>query len=305
MVTSLSLLAVWKVLKRAGCRFAVLVPMLVSLSAPPSFANSIVYTGTSVVFSGTAVNGLSGRATFTVDPGNLDVLRVLLENTSGPTMAPSHLLTSFYFNVLSGTITGTPAPLTYQNATGFVYQATLGGSDRAVRYVPPMTSGTAVTYIDPPVLSNLQAFGSRDDTWMFRSGLGLVASSPPLAFGVGTVGNGALTPNNFFGSLVGTRNFGIYRGDIETSNLNNELLVRDSANFEFAGFRNFNLAQVSPHAVFGFGTNPETIISVPEPATLSLAAFGLLAALLAPRWRRDGGPPASVRHPKAAEISGN
>lgn len=307
MVTSLSLLAVWKVLKRAGCRFAVLVPMVVCLSAPPSFG-SIIYTGTSVVASGTAANGLSARATFTVDPGNSDVLRLFLENTSGPTTAPSQLLTSFYFNVLSGTITGSSAPLTYRNATGFVYEARVGGSDRAVKYVPPINSGTAVTYIDPPappVLSNLQAFGSRDDTWMFRSGLGLVASSPPLAFGVGTVGNSALTPNNFNGSIVGGRNFGIYRGDIETANLKDELLVRDSANFEFAGFTSFNLSQVSPHVVFGFGTNPETIISVPEPGTLSLAAFGLLAALLAPRWRRGGGTPTSVRRPKALEICGN
>jgi hypothetical protein len=33
------------------------------------------------------------------------------------------------------------------------------------------------------------------------------------------------------------------------------LLVKDLARFEFAGFGGFNLAQVTPHVVFGFGTN--------------------------------------------------
>ena len=304
MVTSISLLALLKLLARSA-RSIVLLPALALLSAAPSHGG-VIYTGSSVVFSGTAANGLSARATFTVDPGNLNVLRLLLENTSpSVTTSPSQLLTSIYFNVLTGTTTGSPAPLSYQNATGYVYQAIVGGTDRAVKYVPPINSGTAVTYVNPPlppVLSNLQAFNANDDTWQFKSGLSLSASSPPLAFGVGTVGNNALTPNNFSGNIVNGRNFGIYRGDVESANLKDELLVKDSANFEFAGFSMFNLSQVTPHLVFGFGTNPECIISVPEPGTLSLAAFGLFAALITLRRRRSGGPPASVQSTNVLEI---
>lgn len=290
MVTSISLWAVLKFLKRAGCLAAVLLPMCSLLSASPSFG-SVIYTGTSVVFSGTAPSGVSARATFTVDPANSDVLQLLLENTSpSPTAAPSDLLTSVYFNVLSGVTTGTSAPLTYQSASGQVYLALRTMPDKPATYAPPPPPGGTVTYPAVPTLSNLQAFNPGDNTWQFKTGLSLVASQPPLAFGVGTVGNSTLTPNNFNGNIVNGFDFGIYVGDVTTQNLNNTLLVKNSANFAFAGFQDFTLAQVSPHAVFGFGTSPECIISVPEPGTLSLAAFGLLAAILTMR-RRRGSPP--------------
>jgi hypothetical protein len=188
------------------------------------------------------------------------------------------------FNVLTGTTTGAPAPLTYQNATGQVYLTMRSMPDRPASYVPPNT----VTFPNPPQPSNLQAFVANDDTWQFKSGLSLVASSPPLAFGVGTVGNSALSPNNFNGNIVGGFDFGIYVGEVTTQPLDNTLLVKDSARFEFAGFSGFSLGQVSPHAVFGFGTNPDCIISVPEPGTLSLAAFGMLAALATARRLRSG-----------------
>lgn len=297
MVTSIFLFAFFKLLARPA-RVILLLPALAVIAASPSHGG-VIYTGSSVVFSGTAANGLSAKATFTSGTGG--VLRLLLENTTpSPTTSPSQLLTSVYFNVLTGTVTGSAAPLSYQNATGQVYLTNKSGADQAVSYVPPNTVTTPV----PPQPSNLQAFNPNDDTWQFRNGMSLVASQPPLAFGVGTVGNSALTPNNFNGNVVGGFNFGIYNGDVTTQNLNNTLLVKDSATFEFAGFGGFNLSQVAPHVVFGFGTNPECIISVPEPGTLSLAAFGLVAALVTLRRRRSGGPPASVQGTKTLEIHG-
>ena len=304
MVTSISLIALLKFFARSA-RALVLLPALALISASPSHGD-IVYTGSSVVFTGSNEAGLSAKATFTVDPGDSNVLQLLLENTTlSPTMAPSELLTSVYFNVLSGVTTGTSAPLSYQNATGQVYIALRSMPDRAATYTPPITGGTAAfTYPMPPVPSNLQAFNPNDNTWQFRDGMSLVASEPPLAFGVGTVGNSSLSPNNFNGSIVNGFDFGIYVGDVTTQNLNNTPLVKNSAMFEFAGFEGFDLSQVSPHVVFGFGTGPDCIITVPEPGSLSLAAFGLLAGLVTLRRRRGGAPPASVQGRNAQEFCG-
>jgi hypothetical protein len=280
MVTSISLFAIITFLKRFGFAAVALAPALALLSTAPSHGG-VIYTGSSVVFSGTAAGGQAARATFTSGTGG--VLKLLLENTSASaSRAPEDLLTSVYFNVLSGTTTGTPAPLTYQNATGQVYLTMRNMPDKPASYVPPNT----VTFPNPPQPSNLQAFVANDDTWQFKSGLSLVTSSPPLAFGVGTVGNSTLAPNNFNGNIVDGFDFGIYVGDVTTQSLDTTLLVKNSALFEFAGFGGFNLAQVTPHAVFGFGTSPDVIVSVPEPGTLSLAAGGLLAALATLRRRR-------------------
>ncbi|MFM8493921.1 MAG: XDD4 family exosortase-dependent surface protein [Planctomycetia bacterium] len=303
MITSLSLCAVFMLLKRSGWPALMLVSALALAPATPSFGD-IIYTSSNVIFTGTNAAGLSARATFTVDPGDSNVLRLLLENTSAsPTLAPSELLTSIYFNVLSGTLTGTSAPLTYQSASGQVYLALKSMADKPATYVPPPPPGGTVTYPAIPTLSNLKAVNPGDNTWQFRNGMSLVASQPPLAFGVGTVGNSSLSPNNFNGNITGGFDFGIYKGDVTTQNLDGTLLVRDSANFAFAGFGGFKLSQISPHAVFAFGTNPECVISVPEPGALSLAAFGLLAGLLTMR-RRRGAASASVQRAQALEIWG-
>ena len=264
------------------------------LVAAPAFADGIVYTGTSVVFTASTTGSsgpLSTRATFTVDPGDSNVLRLLLENSSpGSSRAPQDLLTSFYFNVLSGTTTGASAPLTYQSALGQVYY-TVGGlaPDFPVKYFPPPPPGGSL--LDEPGPSNLQAFDTGDDTWQFRTGMSLGALQPPLAFGVGTVGNNGLSPNNFNGAIVGGFNFGIYVGEVTTQPLDDSLLVKDSIAFEFAGFSGFSLSQISPHGVFGFGTDPDQIVSVPEPSALLLAAVGSAGCLAGRLRRRSGRPP--------------
>ncbi len=282
MLASLSLCALAAFLKRAirpamTPMILVLLAMVACVSASPS-RGDIIYTQSSVVFTGTSASGLSARATFTTGAGG--VLKLLLENTSAsPTMAPSELLTSFFFNVLSGTVTGSAAPLTYKSATGQVYLTDKKNGDIAVTYTPPPPKGGSVS--TPPILtpSNLKATNPGDNTWQFRSGMSLVSAQPPLAFGVGTAGNNAFAPNNFSGNIVDGFDFGIYVGDVTTQNLDNTLLVKNAAQFEFGGFEKFTLSQVSPHVVFGFGTNPEVIIAVPEPTTAWLAAVGLLAAL--------------------------
>jgi len=280
MVTSLSLFAVLAFLKRAGRPALLLLPALAFAPVAPA-CGDIISTGSSLVFTGSNATGLSARATFTVDPGDAGVLRLLLENTSrSPTMSPAELLTSFYFNVFSGTPGGATAPLSYQSATGQVYLADQKSTDRPATYTPPMKSGTAsFTFPKDPVPSNLQAFEKNDDTWQFRSGLSLLAAQQPLAFGVGTVGNADLKPNGFTGSVVGGFNFGIAVGDATTQNLDATPVVRDSIRFAFLGFKGSTLSQVSRSVAFGFGTSPETIIVVPEPATVWLAVVGLLAAL--------------------------
>jgi hypothetical protein len=252
---------------------------LILLLAAPAVANTVIYTGTSVIFEGTATgsNGpLGARATFTSGTGG--VLKLLLENTSPPaSKAPEDLLTSFYFNVLSGTTTGTSAPLTYQSALGQVYVTLKDFPDFTATWEPPPPSGGTITYPAPPQLSNLQAFNTGDLTWQFRDGLSLAASTPPLAFGVGTVGNSSLTPDNFNGNIVDGFDFGIFVGEVTTQPLDGSLLVKDLIEFEFAGFGGFNLAQISPHGVFGFGTDPDLIITVPEPTAIVIATLGIAA----------------------------
>jgi hypothetical protein len=263
-------------------------------AANPSFANTVTYTGTSVIFEGTTTGSsgpLGARATFTTGTGG--VLKLLLENTSPPPSgAPEDLLTSFYFNVLSGTTTGTSAPLTYQSALGQVYVTLQDFPDFPAKWdppIPPSTTGT-VTYPVPPLLSNLQAFNKGDSTWQFRDGLALADTTPPLAFGVGTVGNSDFDPYGFNGSIVGNDDFGIYVGEVSTANLDGYLLVKDSISFEFAGFGGFNLAQISPYGVFGFGSSPEFVVTVPEPAGLVIALVGTGVCALERCRRRRPAP---------------
>ena len=51
--------------------------------------------------------------------------------------------------------------------------------------------------------------------------------------------------------------------------------MKHSIEFEFGGFSGFSLAQITPNALFGFGSSPEFVISVPEPTALVIASLGI------------------------------
>lgn len=256
--------------------------LLLAVAASPAFGNSIVTTGSTMTFTGTATGTtgpVSATAVFSVDqiaePG---ILKLVLTNNTSPTLAPTDLLTSFYFNVSTGTGT-----LGYFDAKGFVYYTLQSGTDQGVLYTPPLANPNnplpSITFV-PGVQSNLMALADNFDTWQFKSGLSLVVeSSPSLGFGVGTVGNSLFGSNGFNGNIVDGFNFGIYTGDVTTQSLDNNLLVKDSITFKFSGFSG-GIADITPHAVFGFGTNPDTIVSVPEPSSLLLAFVAVLAGAI-------------------------
>jgi hypothetical protein len=255
----------------------------------PVFGNTVIITGSTMTFTGTATGTtgpVAATALFSVDqvaePG---ILKLVLTNNTSPTLAPSDLLTSFYFNVSTGTGT-----LNYYDAKGFVYYTSGTAADAGVIYTPPLANPNnplpSITFT-AGVQSNLMALANNFDTWQFKSGLSLVVdSSPILGFGVGTVGNSSLGSNGFNGNVVDGFNFGIYTGDVTTQSLSNNLFVKDSITFKFSGFAG-SIADITPHAVFGFGTNPDTIVSVPEPSSLLLASAGVLAGAIRLARRRE------------------
>jgi hypothetical protein len=120
-------------------------------------------------------------------------------------------------------------------------------------------------------------------------------SSPNLGFGIGTVGNSALSPNGFTPGVVGPAgtamiNFSIYKGaNINPAGLlNYRFLVKDTARFTFSGVTGFTEADIVDKVVFGLGTAPDSTITVslPEPR-LTVAAITIVGvAARSMRWRR-------------------
>lgn len=127
----------------------------------------------------------------------------------------------------------------------------------------------------------------------FSRGRGRALRSRRGGFGIGTAGNNGTTSGTFFnkfnGNVVDGVDFGIYRaaGDLSspTKSLNGLVLVRNSATFVFTSpdLTGFTVADVSPNYLFGFGTEPETVLT-PEPEAIALlgcaaAGVGVLAHL--------------------------
>jgi hypothetical protein len=238
--------------------------------------------GTIIIASGTSRLGhpVQFQADLTITGNDL---QIVLENLSPKdTTDADDVLTSFYFDIWNGTDRPT---LTYESASGYVYQVNKGlNNDTAVYYTPPM----------PPVPatdkeSNLLAKNPGDATWQFLEMD--PAFAPNLGFGIGTVANNGLSPNGFTPAVVGPAgndfiNFGIYRttdGDIDPNGvLNKKYLVQNRATFHFSGVKGYTQRDIRPNAAFGLGTGPDSIVVVPEPSAIAIAAGGIVLAV----WRR-------------------
>lgn len=195
-----------------------------------------------------------------------DVLTVVFYNTSPVhTQNPSDLCTSYYFDIYNGA--NVRPVLVYQSATGDVWRA------------HRLTTDT-LEAID----ADLKAVDLGDRTWQFKNmepGL-----APFQGFGVGTVGNGALAPNNFNGNIVGNMDYGLYAGDVTTANLDGRPLVKDDITFTFTGVMGFTENDIRPNFAIGLGSAPDGFI-VPEPSTLApLLALGLSVLPCRRRVRR-------------------
>ena len=233
---------------------------VLSLSLAPTTSSATLIHTWSGTLPSTSVEA-SVQAEFTISG---DLLTVVLTNTSmslapaSSTLNPADLLTSLYFDIENSL--GDRPTLTYVSATGDVYMAAQTTTDALV------ASDADLMAVDPG-----------DDTWQFKSGLALPVGGDLLTFGIGTAGNSGLDPNGFNGNIVGGFNYGIYAGDISTHNLDGTLLVKETATFRFTGVGGFTEADISSTGLFGFGTEPETVTSTPEPGTFAMVGLGLLA----------------------------
>lgn len=213
-----------------------------------------------------------------------DTLTVQLDNTSPvATSAAAQVLTSFYFDILSGTSRPT---LNYTGGSGFLYLVRSGTTDLPYLYTPQTFtpgSGTA---------SDLRALNNGDQSWQFR--VMTAASAPNLGFGIGTAANSTLSPNGFTPAIVGQGNtminFGIYRGgDIEpTGVLDGRYLVRNSATFTFTGVTGYSESNIVDKVVFGLGTTPDGTftVSLAEPGTWTMVAPAAVAVAVGAAVRR-------------------
>jgi hypothetical protein len=253
--------------------------------APRPAAGDVIFMASGTSSLGTPV---AFQAQFSIDGDNL---KIVLDNLSPKdTTDAAEVLTSFYFDIWNGT---TRPTLKYESASGFVFQVKRGRDNDVPVYYTPQRYEKAE---DKP--SNLVATEKGDASWQFLEMD--PAYAPNLGFGIGTVANNGLKPNDFTAAVVGPAgndfiNFGIYRGgDINPSGvLNNKYVVKNTATFNFTGVGNYKETDIRPKAVFGLGTTPDSIVVVPEPSTIVIAASGvLLTAWRAGRRRKAGWKPA-------------
>lgn len=186
-----------------------------------------------------------------------DFLTIVLENTSLASFNPNDIIGSYYFDVVNGL--NTRPTLSYLSATGDVWLTNQMGVDSLI------TPG-----------ANLKATAPGDNTWQYKPmNAGL---APFLGFGVGTVGNANLNPNNFMGNIVDGMDYAIYVGDVTTNNLHNRLLVKGPITFTFSGVSGFSESDISQAFACGMGTAPDSLIT-PEPASIALLGLGCLAMM--------------------------
>jgi len=189
-----------------------------------------------------------------------NILTVQLFNISPlSTNSPDDLLSSYFFDIRKSD--GQRAMLNYLSATGDVYKTSKNSADTL-----------------KIIGANLKAVNSGDNTWKFLS---LNSEyNPFLGFGIGTVGNSSMSPNNFPGNIVGNMDYSIYTGDVTTQSLHNRMFVKNSATFTFSGLMGFAEANIANSFAFGLGTAPESMLivsmppNIPEPATIALLCLG-------------------------------
>jgi hypothetical protein len=224
--------------------------LLTTLTSPSS--GDVVFDCTGQAATGENVHF---RATFAIGGDNLTIC---LENLSpGTPLNPAAVLSSMYFDVVSGGIRPVLASYT---ATGDVYLTDKNNPDTLQQ-----------------ANANLVATASGDGTWQFKTFNPLLA--PFTGFGVSTVGNAGLAPNNFNGNITGSIAFSIYVGDIITQSLHNELLVKDKITFGFTGVSGYSESDIGG-IVFGLGTGPDSLLfAIPEPSSLFWVC-GLVAVMV-------------------------
>lgn len=187
-----------------------------------------------------------------------DILTIQLDNRSPvASLNPDDLLGSFYFDIIDAS--GIRPDLTYESAVGDIYTVDRNAPD-------------ALLQAD----ADIMAVAPGDYAWVFKE---MDPSYSPFAgFGLGTVGNSDLGPNGFPGNFTDGMDYAIYRGDVTTRNLENKQpLVKETAMFTLSGVSGFTEADVSPHAAFGLGTAPDSLLGAPEPGSVALLGLGLLA----------------------------
>jgi|GEM_PF-1180798 len=257
----------------------------------------------SVILSGVGMSGgspsvpLAAQAQFTLAGTTLTI--VLSNESPDSSTKTDQMLSGFYFDIVKN---GQRPVLTYASAEGFVWKLRNNAPDEPYNYTPPLVAGGPGTFVladgnpTPHVASNLVADKANDRTWQFRDMN--PAAAPFLGFGLGTVANslfGGGGGNGFTESIVGPPGpdfiaFSIYKnGDIQPVGkpVTNQFMVLNAATFTFTSpdLAHYTLADISPAAVFGFGTGPDTVIVVPEPAALVWVAAGLGLAWLGRRRR--------------------
>jgi PEP-CTERM motif len=237
-----------------------LLPSALLALAPLGSQATVTISGAGISSVGTPV---SFSADFTIS-GN--TLTLALSNTSpSASLAPNDVLGSFYWDIIGAG--GIRPNLTLSSAVGGVY---LGDKD----HTDPLETANA----------NLNAVSSGIG-WVFRNDLN-TSASPGFAFGLGAVGNARLAPNNFDGNLVSGIDYGLYRGDVTTQNLDGKDLVKERAVFTFTGTSGFTEANIVSTGAFGLGTAPDSMLlitAVPEPSSALLVGMGLLALVFVNR----------------------
>jgi len=269
-----------------GLRFAGLA-VLTALLCPPVHATSLTVPATGTSAAG---NPVSFAATFTISGSTLSL--TLVNTSLVPTTASADVLGSFYFDVLQD---GVRPTLTYAGAAGQVYEVRRNATDT---FVPGSLPGGA---------TDLRAFTKGAGTWQFRT---LQPALPPgLGFGIGTVGNSTLSPNNFDPKIVDQADYTLYstgtKSDIDpVGNLAGRLLVRGTASFQFTGLDPQRPVEIVDRFVFGLGTSPESIIvAMPEPTAAAMVVTGLLSTLLGCLLRARRRAAASRPRPGGAAAS--